>query len=73
MCLSGGRLTVGKDGSVVAGQHIRHDRLGRLIEHLLLGRIGLEDLVEQVHFALQGKERIFVNKMYLKIIFQFKK
>lgn len=63
VCLSWGRLAVRENGSVVPGQHIRYDRLGRLIEDLLLGRIRLEHLVEEVHFALGrgGGELILVS------------
>lgn len=56
-------MAVRENGSVVPGQHIRYDRLGRLIEDLLLGRIRLEHLVEEVHFALGrgGGELILIS------------
>ena len=56
MCLAGRGLSIGKDGPVVAGQDVGYDRLGGLIEDLLLGRIRLEDLVEEVDLALQYEE-----------------
>jgi len=55
--LSGGRLTVCEYRSIVTGQDVGDDGLGRLIVDLLLGGVRLEDLVEQIYLAL-GKEGI---------------
>lgn len=51
--LAGGCLTIGEYRSIVTGQHIRDNGLGRLIVDLLLRCIRLEDFVEQIDLALK--------------------
>lgn len=50
--LAGGCLTIGKYRSIVASEDIRDNRFGRLIVHLLLRCVRLEDFVKQIDFTL---------------------